>query len=216
MNYISVFKKDLGNSLVVQWLKICLPVQGTWVWSLVRELRAHTLCSNKAFMPQPEKSTHNATKTQCSQNLKSWIKKSWATKKIFQVSKPTPSSSHPTPPLSIHTSPPSVQADVLLLRVFPSVPYSLYSLLQIPSALHDSFQTVILKGLGHRWIIENGIPIIGTSALGGFFDHSRPHRSPSTWILWHSPSVLLTYWTFMSGFFVYSAKLWESLDNTIP
>ena len=27
----------LGASLVVQWLRICLPMQGTWVWALVRE-----------------------------------------------------------------------------------------------------------------------------------------------------------------------------------
>ena len=26
-----------GTSLVVQWLRICLPMQGTWVWALVRE-----------------------------------------------------------------------------------------------------------------------------------------------------------------------------------
>ena len=26
-----------GASLVVQWLRICLPMQGTWVWALVRE-----------------------------------------------------------------------------------------------------------------------------------------------------------------------------------
>ena len=26
-----------GTSLVVQWIRICLPVQGTWVWSLVQE-----------------------------------------------------------------------------------------------------------------------------------------------------------------------------------
>jgi len=30
-----------GLSLVVQWLKICLPMQGTRVWSLVGELRSH-------------------------------------------------------------------------------------------------------------------------------------------------------------------------------
>ena len=29
--------KDLGTSLVVQWLRICLPMQGTQVQSLVRE-----------------------------------------------------------------------------------------------------------------------------------------------------------------------------------
>ena len=27
-----------GTSLVAQWLRICLPVQGMWVQSLVREL----------------------------------------------------------------------------------------------------------------------------------------------------------------------------------
>ena len=30
------FNFHLGTSLVVQWLRICLPVQGTWVWSLVQ------------------------------------------------------------------------------------------------------------------------------------------------------------------------------------
>ena len=29
--------EKLGISLVVQWLRICLPVQGTWVQSLVLE-----------------------------------------------------------------------------------------------------------------------------------------------------------------------------------
>ena len=32
-----------GTYLVVQWLRICLPVQGTLVPSLVRELRFHML-----------------------------------------------------------------------------------------------------------------------------------------------------------------------------
>ena len=30
-----------GTSLVVQWLRICLPMQGMWVWSLVEELISH-------------------------------------------------------------------------------------------------------------------------------------------------------------------------------
>ena len=30
-------KYNMGTSLVVQWLRICLPMQGTWVQSLVRE-----------------------------------------------------------------------------------------------------------------------------------------------------------------------------------
>ena len=30
-----------GTSLVIQWLRICLEMQGTQIWSLVRELRSH-------------------------------------------------------------------------------------------------------------------------------------------------------------------------------
>ena len=32
---------------MVQWLRIPLPVQGAWVWSLVGELRSHTWCHNQ-------------------------------------------------------------------------------------------------------------------------------------------------------------------------
>ena len=32
-----------GSSLVVQWLRICLPTQGTWVQPLIGELRSHML-----------------------------------------------------------------------------------------------------------------------------------------------------------------------------
>ena len=30
-------KRKYGTSLVAQWLRICLPMQGTWVWALVQE-----------------------------------------------------------------------------------------------------------------------------------------------------------------------------------
>ena len=36
----------LGTSLVVQWLRICLPMQGTRVRSLVWELRSHMQWGN--------------------------------------------------------------------------------------------------------------------------------------------------------------------------
>ena len=39
-------KAFLGTSLVVQWLRIHLPMQGTQVRSLVRELRFHMLQGN--------------------------------------------------------------------------------------------------------------------------------------------------------------------------
>ena len=34
-----------GTSLVVQELRIHIPVQGTWVQTLSRELKSHKLCS---------------------------------------------------------------------------------------------------------------------------------------------------------------------------
>ena len=30
-------KKEAGASLLAQWLRICLTMQGTWVWAMVRE-----------------------------------------------------------------------------------------------------------------------------------------------------------------------------------
>ena len=35
--FFSKLKMDLWASLVVQWIRICLPMQGTWVWSLIQE-----------------------------------------------------------------------------------------------------------------------------------------------------------------------------------
>ena len=34
-------RKQRGASPMVQWLRRCLPMQGAWVRSLVRELRSH-------------------------------------------------------------------------------------------------------------------------------------------------------------------------------
>ena len=34
-------EKKRRTALVVQWIRIRLPMQGTWVQSLVRELRSH-------------------------------------------------------------------------------------------------------------------------------------------------------------------------------
>ena len=55
---MSHFKKSLflGTSLVVQWLRIHLLINGTWVWSLVWKLRSHMLQRNqRAQAPQVEK-----------------------------------------------------------------------------------------------------------------------------------------------------------------
>ena len=41
-----------GTFLVVQWLRIHLPMQGTWVRLLVLELRSHVLQGNYVHEPQ--------------------------------------------------------------------------------------------------------------------------------------------------------------------
>ena len=40
-------KEHWGTFLVEQWLKLCFPMQGVWVWSLVGELRSHTCLTLK-------------------------------------------------------------------------------------------------------------------------------------------------------------------------
>ena len=44
--------------LVVQWLRIHLPMQGMCVWSSVRKLRSHVPGDNWAFVPQLERSLY--------------------------------------------------------------------------------------------------------------------------------------------------------------
>ena len=73
----SVFKVFyLGPSLVVQWLRICLPMQVTWVQSLIGELKSHipwrnclashsywAMCNGSLHTPEPglcnQRSPHN-------------------------------------------------------------------------------------------------------------------------------------------------------------
>ena len=49
---VSFKTHTLGTSLVVQWLRICLAMQGKWVQSLVRKPRSHVQQRNKASVPQ--------------------------------------------------------------------------------------------------------------------------------------------------------------------
>ena len=37
---------SIGTSLVVQWLRLCLAIQGAWVHFLVGEIRAHKPCGH--------------------------------------------------------------------------------------------------------------------------------------------------------------------------
>ena len=45
-------KEEQGVSLVVQWLRIHLPVQGTWAQTLVGEVGSHMPPGNYAHGPQ--------------------------------------------------------------------------------------------------------------------------------------------------------------------
>ena len=49
--HILTEKEGGGTSLVVQWLRICLAMQGTQVQSLVREPRSPVPWSNEACTP---------------------------------------------------------------------------------------------------------------------------------------------------------------------
>ena len=52
-------KNEWGTSLVVQWLRICLPIQETQVWSLAGELRSHIPRGIKVHVPQWRANTAN-------------------------------------------------------------------------------------------------------------------------------------------------------------
>ena len=45
-------KIDGGTSLVVQWIRVRLPMQGAHVQSLFRELGSHVLQGNQVLAPQ--------------------------------------------------------------------------------------------------------------------------------------------------------------------
>ena len=52
--FLHVYKNPVraGTSQVVQWLRIRLPMKGTWVLSLVGQLRSHVPWGNSAYEPQ--------------------------------------------------------------------------------------------------------------------------------------------------------------------
>ena len=49
---------NLGASLVVQWLRICLTMQGTWILSLVRQLRFHVHTYHNYWVRMPQREAH--------------------------------------------------------------------------------------------------------------------------------------------------------------
>ena len=51
------------TSLVVQWLRLCLPMQGVWVWSLVWELSSHMPHDQKTKTQNRSNTVTNSMKT---------------------------------------------------------------------------------------------------------------------------------------------------------
>ena len=47
-NFVGIRLNSLGTSLLVHWLRFCLPLKGVQVQPLVRELRSHMPCSQKS------------------------------------------------------------------------------------------------------------------------------------------------------------------------
>ena len=65
-----LWKNYKGASLVVQWLRLCAPNAGGWVWSLVREL--DPTCHNKEFTCLNYRSYILAMKTEDSTCPQAW------------------------------------------------------------------------------------------------------------------------------------------------
>ena len=56
---ISIKNKNSGTSLVVQWLRLHLPMQRVWAGSLVRELRSHVSQNRNNIITNPIKIKKN-------------------------------------------------------------------------------------------------------------------------------------------------------------
>ena len=62
-NFYAIFSNWAGTSLVVQWLRIHLPMQGTQI-SLLGEIRSYMLWGDQANMPEllsPHATTKDST-----------------------------------------------------------------------------------------------------------------------------------------------------------
>ena len=73
-------KSSCRTSLVIQWIRICLPMQGTWVWSLVQE--DPTCCrATKAHALEPLSCNYWAHKLQLLKptchNYWAWMLQLW-------------------------------------------------------------------------------------------------------------------------------------------
>ena len=47
--YVRPQKKSQGTSLAIQWLRLCVPLQGVWVWSVVMKLLSSHVVWQKKF-----------------------------------------------------------------------------------------------------------------------------------------------------------------------
>ena len=70
--YPGELKYSGETSLAVQWLRICLPVQGTQVLLLIREIRFHVPCGNYAYSLQLRSKLNKYFKKS------KWFSKKWS------------------------------------------------------------------------------------------------------------------------------------------
>ena len=70
---------EKGTSLAVQWLRLCLPMQGVWIWFLVWELKYHVPCAQK------KKTTTTTTKHEKKEEEEAIVKYSIKTFKMVLI-----------------------------------------------------------------------------------------------------------------------------------
>ena len=85
---VSVWEKPEGTFLVVQWLRIHLAMQGTWVRSLVRELRSHVTRNKWALVPELQSSWVSMKDLQDSTRIPYASPKTQHSQKIKKEKKP--------------------------------------------------------------------------------------------------------------------------------
>ena len=73
---LNLSQANAGTSVVFQWLRIRLPMQGTWVQSLVRELRSHMPQGNRGRILQLL-NLYTTTRETVSCKKRSWVPQLW-------------------------------------------------------------------------------------------------------------------------------------------
>ena len=90
---------QMRTSLVAQWLRIHLPMQGTWIQSLLGELRPHMLQGNSVCMPQLESPrAPTAELRSCGVTCSKWRTPAWHSERRGTVRAPARRNNPHAPP----------------------------------------------------------------------------------------------------------------------